>query len=225
MTIADAWHLMFAPANRSPRSEAGGEHSPRDDGRAGRAVYEQAAFKLDEFRRAVDPLPDADKSPSSTLSRADAQPNPGVPGAARTRCGETWTTARPCALGTGKLEQFIENYFPAHLGGSGARGHSVSSRLRARDGSKRPLEGGEVVPERAHDSDDAEGIAARARAGVDEPGRSDAAQAPRDAAVRDGASVAGRDEGRGAREVRALGEGAPDGYQRINDKIATVFGP
>jgi hypothetical protein len=197
--VADAWQSIFAPASRSPEAAQAASILRATTGDMA-ASYEQAAFKLDEFRRAVDPLPEADKLGFiDAIEGGRSQPSPEFARAAgmiRQTLDDTRDAIRD--LGTGKLENFIEHYFPhiwedperaATAFQSCARGRAGKRRRQAADGRL------EVVPEAADDSDDARRHAHGPQAGDDKPGGPDAAQAARDAAVFDGASVAERDEG------------------------------
>jgi hypothetical protein len=73
----------------------GREHLAREPGE-GAAQYEQAAFKLDEFRRAIDPLPDADKLGFiDAIEGGRSQPSPEFQAAADAIRGTARRHARP----------------------------------------------------------------------------------------------------------------------------------
>jgi hypothetical protein len=117
-------------------------------------TYEQASFKLDEFRRAVEPLSDADKLGFiDAIEGGKSQPTPEFQERSDT-IRSTLDNMRDQirGLGTGKLDNFIENYFP-HIW-SGSR---ESSRCIRRSQCSRWCEaaagGLEGVPQRADDPD------------------------------------------------------------------------
>jgi hypothetical protein len=192
--VADAWQSIFAPANRSPEAAQAASILRATTGDMA-ASYEQAAFKLDEFRRAVDPLPEADKLGFiDAIEGGRSQPSPEFARAAgmiRQTLDDTRDAIRdPRDRQARKLHRAL---FPAHLGRPGACGDGISVRARgrAREHWRQAADGRlEGVPEAADDSDDARRHAHGLEAGDDEPGGPDAAQAARDAAVSHGASGA-----------------------------------
>ena len=111
--VADSWNTMFAPANRGPEAAQAATILRSTTGHSA-ASYEQAAFKLDEFRRAIDPLSDEDKLAFiDHIEGGKSQPNPDLQPAAdamRKILDDGRTEVQN--LGTGKLENFIKDYFP-----------------------------------------------------------------------------------------------------------------
>ena len=111
--VTDAWNTIFAPANRGPEAKAAANILRATTGEAA-AQYEQAAFKLDDFRRAIDPLPEADKLGFiDNIEGGKTQVSPEFQKAADA-IRKTLDDARAQVqnLGTGKFDAFIQDYFP-----------------------------------------------------------------------------------------------------------------
>lgn len=219
--VRDAWQVMFAPANRSPgATEAAGIMRAATGEMAG--TYEQAAFKLDEFRRAIEPLPQVDKLGFiDAIEGGESQPSPEFADAAAT-IRETLDSMRDKvrALGPGKLDNFIEDYFP-HIFTDPAR---ASDAFQAAYG-KSPLEGSKAFLKERTFPTTAEAMAA---------GLTPVSFNPVDLTllkVREiqrylmAHTALNEMKDAGLVQYVRAGEQAPDGYARINDKVATVFGP
>ena len=111
--ISDAFNKIFAPASRTPESKGMADIMRATTGEQAMA-YEQASFQLDQFRRAIDPLPDADKLGFiDVVEGGKAQASPEFQKAADTmrKIGdETWNhivSLRPDAA-----DSYIQDYFP-----------------------------------------------------------------------------------------------------------------
>ena len=111
--ISDAFNKMFAPASRTPESKGMADIMRATTGEQA-AAYEQASFQLDQFRRAINPLPDADKLGFiDAVEGGKAQASPEFQKAADTMrkiSDETWNhivTLRPDAA-----DSYIQDYFP-----------------------------------------------------------------------------------------------------------------
>lgn len=219
--VTDAWEKIVAPANRTPEAKQAANILRATTGEAA-AEYEQAAFKLDEFRRAIDPLPDADKLGFiDAIEGGRSQPTPEFQPAADI-IRKTLDDARDqvIALGTGKLDHFIEDYFP-HIWSDPDRAADVFKTM----GAKRPMEGGKSFLKHRTIPTTLEGIQA---------GLEPVSTNPVDLTLlklremqRYIMAHQSLNEMKDAGLVKYVrsGEQAPDGYARINDKIATVFGP
>lgn len=111
--IVDAANKMFAPANRSPEASGMANIMRATTGEQA-AQYEQASFKLDEFRRAISPLPEADKLGFiDAIEGGKAQPTPEFQKAADTmrKIGdETWDHI--VKLHPDAADSYLKNYFP-----------------------------------------------------------------------------------------------------------------
>jgi hypothetical protein len=228
--VSDAWNKIFAPANRSPEAKSAANILRATTGEMARS-YEQAAFKLDEFRRAVEPLPESDKLGFiDAIEGGKSQPSPEFQKAADT-IRETLDSHREAIqqLGTGKLEHFIQDYFP-HIWTDPERaadtfkGDATQAQIGA-IGGKRPMEGGKSFLKQRTIPTTLEGIQA---------GLEPVSYNPVDLTLlklremqRYLMAHNSLNEMKDAGLVKFVrsGDQAPDGYQRINDKIATVFGP
>jgi hypothetical protein len=108
--ISDAFKIMFAPASRSAEASAAANILRANTGEMA-AAYEQAAFKLDEFRRGIEPLPESDKLGFiDAIEGGRSQPSPEFEEAAGT-IRKILDDARDKvqALGEGMLEHFIRD--------------------------------------------------------------------------------------------------------------------
>lgn len=219
--VRDAWQVMFGPANRSPDAKAAANILRATTGEMAR-TYEQAAFKLDEFRRAVEPLPEEDKLGFiDAIEGGRAQPTPQFAEAATTIRG-ILDSARDQIqqLGTGALDHFITDYFP----------HIFTDPEKAADAfriaySKTPMEGSKAFLKERSFPTIAEALAA---------GLEPISTNPVDLTLlklremqRYYMAHQSLNEMKDAGLVKfvSAGDMAPDGYARINDKVATVFGP
>lgn len=219
--ISDAFQKVVAPAGRTPESKQAANILRATTGEAA-AQYEQAAFKLDEFRRAIEPLPDSDKLGFiDAVEGGRSQSSPEFQKPADI-IRETLDNARDQirALGTGKLDHFIEDYFP-HIWSDPERAADVFGEM----GGKRPMEGTKSFLKERTIPTTLEGI---------EAGLTPVSMNPVDLTllklremqryVMAHQSLNEMKDADLVKFVRA-GDMAPDGYTRINDKIATVFGP
>lgn len=223
--VTDAWNKIFAPATRSTQAAQAATIMRASTGEMARS-YEQAAFKLDEFRRAVEPLSEADKLGFiDAIEGGRSQPTPEFQKAADT-IRETLDTMREQirSLGTGKLENFIENYFP-HIWADPEKAADAFAEANARSGSRRPLEGSKAFLKERTIPTTAEGMAL---------GLTPITTNPVDLTMLKlremqryymaHTSLKEMQDAGLVKYVRSGGE-IPSGYTRINDKIATVFGP
>lgn len=219
--VVDAWEKIVAPANRTPESKQAANILRATTGEMA-AQYEQAAFKLDEFRRAIEPLPESDKLGFiDAIEGGRSQPSPEFQPAADI-IRKTLDDARDqiIALGTGKLEHFIQDYFP-HVWTDPDRAADVFATM----GAKRPMEGSKAFLKQRTIPTTLEGIQA---------GLEPVSYNPVDLTLlklremqRYLMAHQSLNEMKDAGLVKFVRSGvqAPDGYTRINDKIATVFGP
>lgn len=219
--VTDAWKTMFSPATRSPEALQAANILRATTGEMA-ANYEQAAYKLDEFRRAIEPLPESDKLGFiDAIEGGRSQPSPEFQEAANT-IRTILDNAREDIqnLGTGKLDNFIENYFP----------HIWTDPDRAADafaimGGKRPMEGPKAFLKARTIPTTLEGM---------ELGLTPVSTNPVDLTllklremqryVMAHQSLSEMQDAGLVKLVRA-GDIAPDGYARIDDNVATVFGP
>ncbi len=219
--VKDALRTMFAPDNRSPEALKAGGILRAATGELA-AEYEQAAFKLDEFRRAIEPMHDIDKLGFiDNIEGGKSQASPEFQAAADEMRG-LLDRARDAVqnLGTGKLQSFIENYFP----------HVWKDPERAADvfkygGGKRPMEGSKAFLKHRTLPTTVDGIAM---------GLEPISTNPVDLVllkVREmqryvmAHTALTELKGAGLVEYVRAGDMPPDGYKPIDDRIATVFGP
>ena len=219
--VTDAWQKIVAPANRTPEAKQAANILRATTGEMA-AQYEQAAFKLDDFRRAIDPLPESDKlgfidAIEGGRSQASPEFQP-VADIIRKTLDDARDQIR--ALGTGKLDDYIENYFP-HIWSDPDRAADVFKTM----GAKRPMEGSKSFLKQRTIPTTLEGIQA---------GLEPVSTNPVDLTLlklremqRYLMAHQSLNEMKDAGLVKFVraGQQAPDGYARINDKIATVFGP
>lgn len=223
--VTDAWRTILAPATRSPEAAQAGNILRATTGEMA-ASYEQAAFKLDEFRRAIEPLSREDKLGFiDAIEGGRSQPTPIMADAAAT-IRATLDAAREQirALGTGKLEHFIDDYFP-HIWKDPERAGDAFRVAQAQAGSKRPMEGSKSFLKERTIPTTAEGVAL---------GLEPVSLNPVDLTLlklremqRYIMAHQSLTEMKDAGLVKfvSAGELRPEGYARINDKIGTVFGP
>lgn len=111
--IEDAFKTMFAPASRTPDA-AGMANIMRATTGEKAMEFEQASFKLDEFRRAINPLPDVDRLGFiDNIEGGKAQVTPEFQKAADTmrQIGDdTW--AHIVKLSPDAAGSYLEDYFP-----------------------------------------------------------------------------------------------------------------
>jgi hypothetical protein len=268
----DALQLAFAPDARGPEAAATANIIRATTGEQA-AAYERASFQLDQFRRGINGLSDTDKlgfidavEGGRSQPQAEFQP---LAETIRTLLDDARTQVQN--LGTGKLEHFIENYFPhiwtdperaalafgedmpgADLSPSEASAANVDgspdvalsdgtmvdpsvatdpaspealNQARARAGTKRPMQGSRAFLKQRTIPTTAEGMAL---------GLQPVSLNPIDLTllklremqryVMAHQTFQQMQEAGLAKFVRA-GDAPPDGYTRIDDKIATVYGP
>jgi hypothetical protein len=223
--VVDSWKKVFAPASRGEQAGEAASILRASTGEMAQ-TYEQAAFKLDEFRRAVEPLPEVDKLGFiDAIEGGRSQASPEFQEAANTM-RETLDTMRDKirALGTGKLDNFIENYFP-HIWTDPERATDAFKTETQQTFGKRPMEGSKSFLKERTIPTTLEGI---------QKGLTPVTTNPVDLTL-----LKLREMQRyylahtSLQEMKAqdllkyvrVGDQIPDGYQRINDKIATVYGP
>lgn len=228
--IGDAWKSIFAPASRSPEAAQAAGILRATTGESA-ARYEQAAFKLDEFRRTIDPLPDAEKFAFiDAIEHGGAQPTPEFQAPAdaiRATLDEHREAIR--GLGTGKLEHFIKDYFP-HIWEDPDRAAtafeaSAGEQAKIAAGGKRPMEGSKAFLKERTIPTTAEGLALGLKPVSTNP--VDLTLLKLREMQRYLMAHQSLNEMKDAGLVKyvASGNQAPDGYAKINDRIATVFGP
>lgn len=227
--ISDAWKSIFAPASRSPEAAQAAGILRATTGEAA-ARYEQAAFKLDEFRRTIDPLPDAEKFAFiDAIEHGQAQATPEFQAPAdaiRATLDEHRQAIQD--LGTGKLEHFIKDYFP-HIWEDPERAAtafeaSASEQAKITAGSKRPMEGAKSFLKQRTIPTTAEGIALGLKPVSSNP--VDLTLLKLREMQRYLMAHQSLNEMKEAGLVKFVNGGVrPDGYAKINDNIATVFGP
>lgn len=227
--VVDAWRSIFAPANRSSEAKDAANILRATTGQAAGA-YEQAAFKLDDFRRAIDPLPDADKLAFiDHIEGGKAQVNPEFQKPAdiiRQTLDDTRDAIR--ALGTGKLEHFIEDYFP-HIwedptkAAEAFAGADALEAAKITTGGKRPMEGSKAFLKERSIPTTAEGIALGLKPVSTNP--VDLTLLKLREMQRYLVAHQSLNELKEAGLVQFSSGKAPDGYVPINDNIAKVFGP
>jgi hypothetical protein len=219
--VADAFQRIVAPATRSDQALEAANILRASTGE-GAAQYEQAAFKLDEFRRAIDPLPDADKLGFiDAIEGGRAQTTPEFQAAANSiRQLLDGTRDQIRELGTGKLETFIEHYFP-HIWEDPERAGEAFRMA----GARRPFEGGKAFLKKREIPTTAEGM---------QLGLKPVSTNPVDLTMLKlremqkyltaHRALADLKDADLVKFVRA-GDQPPENYTRIDDRIATVFGP
>lgn len=228
--VKDAWNTMFAPASRTPEAGQAANILRATTGEAA-AQYEQAAFKLDDFRRAIEPLPDEDKLGFiDAIENGQSQANPEFQGPADA-IRKILDDGRQAVqnLGTGKLDHFIENYFP-HIWEDPERakvafGQTPLEEAKIQTGGKRPMEGGKSFLKQRTIPTTAEGIALGLKPVSTNP--VDLTLLKLREMQRYVMAHQSLQEMNDQGLVKYVGAGAPrpDGYVRIDDNIATVFGP
>jgi diguanylate cyclase (GGDEF)-like protein len=189
------------------------------------ANYEQAALKVDEFRRAIDWLPENDKLGFvDAIEHGDSQPTKEFqPLADVMRNALDGVRDQIRAEGTGKLEKYITDYFPHS--GIWADPEKAALTFKQLVGGRRPMEGTKSFLKKRTIATVMDGVRNGAQLAEGWNPIDVFLSNYRDMqrylfAIR---SMREAKEAGIMKYVRA-GEQAPDGYTRINDKIATVFG-
>lgn len=184
------------------------------------ANVEQALFKVDEFRRAIDPLSDTDKLGfKDAIQGGESQASPLFQRAAdtmRERLDDRRDVIR--GLGEGDLDSYIENYFPQEWTDPDKAASVFSSR--------RPLEGDQGFLKHRTIPTNLEGIAN----GLEEkyPNPVDGFMSRMQSMNK---YIAARTSWQQHKEAGLLqyvptGAEVPAGFEgTINDNIAKVFGP
>lgn len=234
----DAVKAIVAPTTRGPDALLMSNIIRAHEGH-GTMAYEQAFARMDGARRALDPLPEADKYAFiDAIEGGRSQPTPEFQPFANAMRG-LLDGARDeiIALGTGKLDTFYTNYFPriwkdpkraeevfadagarsiAEIASAGGRGEMVG---------KRPFEGSKSFLKQRTLDTFADGIAR---------GLEPISSNPVDLFLLKYREMqrylAAHRAMKDAHEAGMLpyvrsGQIPPEGYAPINDKIATVFGP
>ncbi len=135
--LGDAMNRLIDPASRSEGAALAANVMRKHTGNMA-LTYERAATALEEARHAFDRMPEADNLAFiNKMEKGQAQATPQLTRAA-TEIRKTLDTARDeiIALGTGKLEHFIEDYFP-HIWKDPDEATDVIAKMMG----KRPLEG------------------------------------------------------------------------------------
>jgi hypothetical protein len=218
--VRDAWLNIVAPASRSEEAGATANIWRANLGE-GAAQYEQAARRLDEFRRAIDPLPDADKLGFiDAIEGGRSQASPEFQAAADAIRG-TLDDMRDKIreLGPGKLDHFITDYFPHIWQDAEAAAEAFTDPARG------PLEGSKAFLKEREIPTTLDGI---------RMGLKPVTLNPVDLTLLKlremqkyltaHRALNEMHEASLVKFVRA-GDEAPAGFSRIDDKIATVFGP
>jgi hypothetical protein len=196
--VVDDVKKMFAPASRGPLAR---ETANITREQVARMAHENeiARDRLAGFAKAFDKMSREDR-----LEFIDAMENPRPQATeqlsdAADAIRDMLDSARDAVrrLGTGHLENFIENYFPhiwSNPGRSGARHQSDHRQAAARRHAQ--------LPQASNDPDDQRGHGARPRADFHKPCGFVVAQDSGNEPLHHGPARAGRDEARAAREVR-----------------------
>ncbi len=124
------------------------------------------------------------------------------------------------ALGTGKLESFIENYFP-HIWKDPQKAQEVMRSIM----SKKPLEGPKNFLKRRVHADIESGLKAGLEPVSDNPVTLALLKVREMQRYVMAQKIMQEMKSKGLAAYVKAGQKAPDGYARIDDKVATVFAP
>lgn len=219
--VLDEVQRIFAPQTRGPEArmaagtlrEHGAELAQRSD---------QAAAYLDDARKTLDKMPDKDRWGFVHAVETGAEQSDGKlqPLAEKLRTILDTKRDEVQALGTGALEHFIEDYFP-HIWKNPEKAITVFQEAAA----KRPLEGGKSFLKQRTIPTTKEGMAL----GLEPVSSNPVDLALLRAREMDKYILAHKTlaelKGKGMVELVRAGEEAPAGYKKIEDRIATVYGP
>jgi hypothetical protein len=220
-SFSDSWRSLLAPATRTPESRAAANIVRANTGEMA-AAYEQSAYRLDDFRRAIDPLPETDKLgfiDAYEGGRSQASPE-FAKGAEAIKETLDDLHSEVQALGPGHLDGYIQNFMP-HYWSDPER----ASEVFKAEAQKRSLEGSESFRKERVIPTTLDGI----KLGL-EPVTTN----PVDLAllkVREmqkylmAHRTLNEMKTEGLVKYVPAGEQAPENYARIDDRIATVFGP
>lgn len=228
-TVNDAWNTIFSPADRSPEAaQVAGILRAKLGERA--AQTEQAFFKLDQFRRSIDPLPEADKLDfMDAIEGGKAKASPLMEQTA-TAMKET-LDARVATIqgwGEGYLEHLIQDYLP-HIYTDPEKAGNAFEAAQATAAGKAPLEGGKSFLKQRSIPTIADAI---------EMGLEPISTNPVDLTLLKAHEMDRfimahdfwsevKDAGlpRLVRSAEEMSQARRDGYTPVDDKIAKVFGP
>lgn len=219
--IADAMRKIFAPATRSLEAAQTG-HIIRANAAAMAHNNELARESLKGFSKTFNALSATDRlSFIDNMEKGLPHASPEL-NAAAGQMRKMLDTQRDAirALGTGKLEHFIQDYFP-HIWEDPDKVGSAIARVLG----KRPLQGPASFLKQRSIPTTADGIALGLKPVTDNPVDLTLLKLREMNRYLMGQKIIGEmKEGNLVKFVRA-GEMSPEGYARIDDKIAKVIGP
>jgi hypothetical protein len=218
--ISDAWKTLFSPDIRTPESRQAAHILRASTGEMA-ARNEQAAVKLDEFRRAIDPLPDADKLGFiDAMEGGKSQASPEFePVAAAIRSTLDDMHARIQSLGPGHLDGYLQDYFP-HIWADPARAADVFREQRARS-----FEGSEAFRKERVLPTTLDGIKLGLEPITTNPIDLTILKVREMQRYYMAQTSLAEMKADGLVKYVPAGELPPDGYARIDDKIGRVYGP
>lgn len=219
--LRDAINIIVDPAARSPEAGQTAGIIRAQSGAMAR-TFEQAAQILESFRKAADKMPDPERlafidhieraQPQGTLAKTDA--------ASVIRKTLDTTRDEIRALGTGKLEHFITDYFP-HIWEDPQQAASVVGQILG----KRPLGGPASFLKERTIPTTREGIEAGLKPVTTNPVDLTLLKLREMQRYLMGQRVITEMKDQGLVKYVAAGAERPAGYVRLNDKVATVYGP
>lgn len=219
--IRDAFNIIADPAARSPEAGRAAGIIRAHTGEMAR-TYERAAETMESFRKAADAMPEPERLAFiDRIERGGVQPTKaqGDAAAAIRRALDT-TRDEIRSLGTGKLDHFITDYFP-HIWEDPDAAVSVIAQIQG----KRPLTGsGAFLKERTIPTT-ADGISAGLKPVTTNPVDLTLLKLREMQRYLMGQRVIAEMKDQGLVKFVAAGAERPAGYARINDKVATVYGP
>jgi hypothetical protein len=219
--FTDAWRAIFAPASRSSEAlEAANIFRATTGEMAG--SYEQAAYRLNDFRRAIEPLSESDKLGFiDAIEGGRSQPTPEF-AAGATALRETLDNLHQQiqSLGPGHLDGYLQNYFP-HIWTDPARAAEAFKAARARASLEGPASFRQerVIPTTA------EGLALGLEPVTTNPVDLTLLKVREMQRYYMAQQSLSQMKDAGLVKYVPAGELPPDGYARIDDRVATVFGP
>ncbi len=183
---------------------------------------ERSVAALKSLAKAFDAMPPADNYAFiHTMETGGVQPTPELQAAAKTLRGAlNERRAQVQALGTGKLDTFIANYFP-HIWEDPKKAGGVFGAFFG----KRPLEGPKSFLKKRTLPTLADGLAAGLKPVTDNPVELSLLKMHEMDRFVMGQRILAELKGQGLAKFVKATEKAPDGWTKIDDKIATVHGP
>lgn len=213
---------QVAPGLRTPEAAQAARTLRANLGR-GAYDYEQHVEALATFRKVVEPLDEQSRYgfihaiETGATSQLPKELQPAAQ-AIRQRLDATRDAIR--SLGTGKLDQFIDNYFP-HIWDDPAKAQSVFGSI----GGRRPFEGPKSFLKQRTIPTTADGLAAGLKPVTSNPIDLTLLKLREMERYLTAQRAFQELKGQGLLQYIRPGATIPDGFARINDNIATVFGP